>query len=86
MATVSPYLNFLDNTEAAFNFYKSVFGGVSSFVKHSLIDEYHLFINPVVLGNGLPIWKEINDSASLKRMNTTVSNTGIVVLCYQPAT
>jgi PhnB protein len=27
MATVSTYLNFADSTEAAFNFYKSVFGG-----------------------------------------------------------
>lgn len=27
MATVNPYLNFLGNTEDAFNFYKSVFGG-----------------------------------------------------------
>jgi PhnB protein len=27
MATVSPYLNFNGNTEEAFNFYKSVFGG-----------------------------------------------------------
>jgi PhnB protein len=27
MATLNPYLNFLGNTEQAFNFYKSVFGG-----------------------------------------------------------
>ena len=27
MATINPYLNFLGNTEEAFNFYKSVFGG-----------------------------------------------------------
>lgn len=27
MAAVNPYLNFKDNTEQAFNFYKSVFGG-----------------------------------------------------------
>ncbi len=27
MATFNPYLNFLGNTEEAFNFYKSVFGG-----------------------------------------------------------
>lgn len=27
MATVNPYLNFKGNTEEAFNFYKSVFGG-----------------------------------------------------------
>lgn len=27
MATINPYLNFWGNTEEAFNFYKSVFGG-----------------------------------------------------------
>ncbi len=27
MATINPYLNFSGNTEEAFNFYKSVFGG-----------------------------------------------------------
>lgn len=27
MALINPYLNFAGNTEAAFNFYKSVFGG-----------------------------------------------------------
>jgi PhnB protein len=27
MATLNPYLNFMGNTEEAFNFYKSVFGG-----------------------------------------------------------
>lgn len=27
MATINPYLNFDGNTEEAFNFYKSVFGG-----------------------------------------------------------
>lgn len=27
MATINPYLNFMGNTEEAFNFYKSVFGG-----------------------------------------------------------
>jgi PhnB protein len=27
MATLNPYINFQDNTEEAFNFYKSVFGG-----------------------------------------------------------
>ncbi len=36
MATLNPYLNFQGNTEEAFNFYKSVFGGeFSSFVRFS---------------------------------------------------
>ncbi|SRR5579883_2794450 len=34
MKQINPYLNFLGNTEEAFNFYKSIFGGdFSSFVR-----------------------------------------------------
>ncbi len=33
MATINPYLNFLGNTEEAFNFYKSVFGGEFSMIQ-----------------------------------------------------
>lgn len=32
MATLNPYLGFLDNCEEAFNFYKSVFGGEFSYL------------------------------------------------------
>ncbi|GAB3513444.1 VOC family protein [Emticicia fontis] len=34
MATINTYLNFPGNTEEAFNFYKSVFGGEFSFIQH----------------------------------------------------
>ena len=30
---------------------------VSNLIQHSLIDEYYLFVNPVILGRGIPIWK-----------------------------
>jgi len=33
MATLNPYLNFMGNTEEAFNFYKSVFGGEFTMVQ-----------------------------------------------------
>jgi len=33
MPTINPYLNFQDNTEEAFNFYKSIFGGEFSAVQ-----------------------------------------------------
>src|SRR5882757_7890342 len=32
MPTINAYLNFVDNTEEVFNFYKSVFGGEFGFV------------------------------------------------------
>src|SRR5882757_5170942 len=33
MATLNPYLNFKGNTEEAFNFYKSIFGGEFAMVQ-----------------------------------------------------
>ena len=34
MATINPYVNFNGNTEEAFNFYKSVFGGEFAMIQH----------------------------------------------------
>jgi dihydrofolate reductase len=63
-----------------------VYGGanfVSDLVRHNLIDEYHLFINPVIIGNGMTIFKD-QDRKNLELIKTIISSTGIVVLCYQP--
>ncbi len=63
-----------------------VYGGarfVSDLIQLNLIDEYHLFVNPAVLGNGMPIWKENKNHLCLKLLKTTTSNSGIVILCYQ---
>ena len=65
-----------------------VYGGhdfVSNLIQHSLIDEYHLFVNPVVIGNGMSIWKDIKNRINLKLIKTTISSTGIVILSYLPA-
>lgn len=62
-----------------------IYGGagiVSSFIRQNLIDEYHLFINPVILGKGMPIWQEITESRILHLVKTTTSTVGIVILHY----
>jgi dihydrofolate reductase len=64
-----------------------IYGGatiVSSLIKCGIIDEYHLFVNPVVLGNGMPIWNSVTDRMNLKLIKTTTSSIGIIILCYQP--
>ncbi|MFC5408666.1 dihydrofolate reductase family protein [Larkinella bovis] len=63
-----------------------IYGGtrlVSSFIRHGLIDEFHLFVNPVILGKGMPIWQEITNPTALKLVKTTTSSVGITILCYQ---
>jgi dihydrofolate reductase len=64
-----------------------IYGGagiVSSFIRENLIDEYHLFVNPVIIGKGKTIFSQVNEQMKLKLVNTTVSTTGIVILHYQP--
>ena len=64
-----------------------IYGGagiVSSFIHENLIDEYHLFINPVVIGNGKTIFNSVKENMNLKLVNNTPSNTGIVILYFVP--
>lgn len=64
-----------------------IYGGagiVSSFIRENLIDEYHLFINPVVLGKGKTIFTGVRERLNLKLKRTTESACGIVVLQYVP--
>jgi len=49
-----------------------------------LIDEYQLCVHPVVLGKGLPLFKNINDKIVLKLLKTKKFNSGAIVLYYEP--
>jgi dihydrofolate reductase len=50
-----------------------------------LIDEYQLGVQPIVLGNGLPLFKNINDRINLKLLKTKIFGCGAVTLYYEPA-
>lgn len=63
-----------------------VYGGatfVSSLIKDGLIDEFHLFINPTALGNGMTIFRELDSKQDLTLANSTPYNCGIIVQCYE---
>jgi dihydrofolate reductase len=57
---------------------------VSSLIRHDLIDEYHLFINPAAIGAGMPIFTTLTQKMSLKLVKATPFDCGIVVLQYEP--
>ncbi|TGD81643.1 dihydrofolate reductase family protein [Hymenobacter wooponensis] len=57
---------------------------VSSLIKHNLIDEYHLFINPAALGRGLPIFTGLGGTQHLTLVHATAFECGIVVQQYVP--
>jgi dihydrofolate reductase len=50
-----------------------------------LIDEYQLCIQPIILGRGLPLFKNVKDRMNLKLLKTKPFGSGAVTLYYEPA-
>jgi dihydrofolate reductase len=67
---------------------KDIFVGSPSLIiqlmKFNLIDEFQLCIHPVVAGNGLPLFENINDRTIFKLVKTKAFNGGAVILYYEP--
>jgi dihydrofolate reductase len=58
----------------------------SGLVKHGLVDEYRLFVFPVVLGRGTPYFPALDQPINLQLVETRSFGMGVVYLRYQPAT
>ena len=59
-------------------------GLIVALTKLGLIDEYQLCVHPVIIGNGLPLFKSINDKIILKLLKTKTFASGAVTLYYEP--
>ena len=57
---------------------------VSALLKHSLIDELHLLINPTAIGNGMPIFKDLESRQNMVLEKSRAFDCGIMLLHYQP--
>ncbi len=55
-----------------------------TFIQHDLIDEFRIMLNPVVLGDGKPLFKGIQNKLSLKLIKARVFNSGNVLHYYEP--
>ena len=63
-----------------------VYGGASfdsSLIKEKLIDEYYLFINPVAIGNGMTIFKDLNEIQKFTLIESKAFENGNVMLHYE---
>ncbi len=67
---------------------KDIFVGSRSLIiqlmKLNLIDEFQLCIHPVIAGNGLPLFEDINDRTIFKLLKTKTFRGGAVTLYYEP--
>lgn len=58
---------------------------VKEFINQQLIDEYRLWVHPVFIGNGVPLFKDPAYKVSLRLLRMKAFSSGVIVLYYQPA-
>ena len=57
---------------------------VTQLAENNLIDTYMLMVDPVVLGEGTPIFQGIKQQPDLKLIDTRKFKSGVVLLTYNP--
>jgi dihydrofolate reductase len=58
---------------------------IQTLVRHGLVDEFRVWIFPVVLGRGKRLFGEEAPPGALKLVDSQVSSTGVVMATYEPA-
>ena len=53
-----------------------------SLLNKGLIDEFWLFVNPVLLGRGIPLFKDVPETIKLKLIETRTFSCGVIALHY----
>jgi dihydrofolate reductase len=52
-------------------------------IQYNLVDDYWLFVNPILLGTGIPLFKNINDRINLKLIASNAFASGVIGLHYE---
>lgn len=63
-----------------------IFGSPSashSLLSEGLIDEFWLFVNPVLLGEGIPLFKGVSETTKLNLIETKTFSCGVIALHYE---
>ncbi|TCC98017.1 dihydrofolate reductase family protein [Pedobacter psychroterrae] len=54
-----------------------------SLLGQGLIDEFWLFVNPVLLGQGIPLFKNVVETTQLKLIESKTFSCGVIALHYE---
>ena len=58
---------------------------IQTLLRHNLVDEFRLWVFPVVIGSGKRLFADGTVPAGLKRIDSKISTTGVVIGTYEPA-
>lgn len=58
---------------------------VQTLLRHGLVDEYRLWVFPLVIGSGKRLFADGTVPAALRLVDSQVSTTGVVMGTYEPA-
>jgi dihydrofolate reductase len=58
---------------------------MQTLMQHDLIDEYRIWVHPLVLGSGKRLFPETGQAAKLQLTGTTLRSSGVAVMTYVPA-
>ena len=58
---------------------------VQTLIASDLVDEYRLFLHPLVLGSGKRLFRETDRQLPMRLVDCTPTTTGVLLLSYQPA-
>ncbi len=58
---------------------------IQTLLRHNLVDQYRLWVFPVVIGSGKRLFSEGTIPSGLKLVDSKVSTTGVVIGTYEPA-
>jgi dihydrofolate reductase len=53
-------------------------------MKHQLIDEYRLWVHPVILGHGQRLFREGNERVAMHLMDVKILSSGVAIYTYEP--
>jgi dihydrofolate reductase len=58
---------------------------IQTLMRHNLVDQYRLWVFPVVIGSGKRLFSDGTIPSALKLVDSKVSTTGVVIGTYEPA-